>query len=105
MSSQEHLDINLSSTFVEVGVSMLNLWSKQGEIVLQKARGSFAPYRIRNRTGSPILIWSDIDGAANAADSAPIKIENEQMIDWRFDDWKTMREVSQTTTVAILLTI
>jgi len=60
---------------------------------VDKARGTYAPYRIRNETGSDILVWSETDGTANSRDVDPTKIVNEQLIDWRFDDWKTMREV------------
>ena len=70
------------------------MWGKEGERVLQKARGSCAPYRIRNRTGSPIFIWSDTDGSSLVKDQAQmVQIANEETLDWRFDDWKTMREV------------
>ncbi len=60
---------------------------------VHKARGTYAPYRIRNETGSSILVWSETDGTANSRDIDSTKIVNEQVIDWRFDDWKTMREV------------
>jgi vacuolar protein sorting-associated protein 13A/C len=68
------------------------MWGKEGERVLQKARGSYAPYQVRNRTGSPIFIWSDVDGSS-ARDVVGVNISPDQTIDWRFDDWKTMREV------------
>lgn len=70
------------------------MWGKEGEQVLLKARGTYAPYRIRNRTGAPIFIWSDLDGSLNTSDVSAVKITNDETVDWRFDDWKTMREVS-----------
>lgn len=76
---------------MELVTTTLRTWGKG---VLQKARGSYAPYRIRNRTGSPIFVWSDIDGSSNAKDVTAVKIPNDQIVDWRFDDWKTMREVT-----------
>jgi vacuolar protein sorting-associated protein 13A/C len=93
LSSQERLDLNVSTTFAELVITTANMWGREGERVLQKARGTYAPYQIRNRTGSPIFIWSDLDGSNNAKDGATVKIANNQTIDWRFDDWKTMREV------------
>ena len=66
----------------------------KGEQVLQKARGTYAPYRIRNQTGAPIFVWSDTDSSANTKDIEAVKVLHDQIIDWRFDDWKTMREVS-----------
>jgi vacuolar protein sorting-associated protein 13A/C len=93
LSSQERLDLNISTTFAELVITTVNMWGREGERVLQKARGTYAPYQIRNRTGSPIFVWSDLDGSNSARDGAAVKIANNQTIDWRFDDWKTMREV------------
>lgn len=92
VSAQERLDLNVSTTFVELAVTSANMWGKDGQVVLQKARGSFAPYRIRNRTGSPLFVWSDDDASRSSKDASTVKIANDQTIDWRFDDWKTMRE-------------
>lgn len=92
MSSQERLDLNVSTTFVELAVTSANMWGKEGQVLLQKARGSFAPYRIKNRTGSPLFVWSDDDASRDSKDAGAVKIANDQTVDWRFDDWKTMRE-------------
>jgi vacuolar protein sorting-associated protein 13A/C len=91
LSARERLDLNLSTTFVELAITTLNTWSK-GEHILQKPRGIYAPYRIRNQTGAPVFVWSDTDSSANTKDIDSVKILHDQMIDWRFDDWKTMRE-------------
>ncbi|KAF9015159.1 vacuolar protein sorting-associated protein 13 [Cyathus striatus] len=92
MTARERLDLNISSAFMELGANVFRTWSKEGKHVLQKARGTYAPYRIRNRTGSPIFVWSDTDNAINAKDAEAVKFVNNQIIDWRFDDWKTTRE-------------
>ncbi|KAG1749982.1 vacuolar protein sorting-associated protein 13 [Suillus paluster] len=92
VSAQERLDLNVSTTFAALAVSSANMLGKEGQVVLQKARGSFAPYRIRNRTGSPLFVWSDDDASRGSKDSGAVKIANDQTVDWRFDDWKTMRE-------------
>ncbi|KAJ7254114.1 hypothetical protein B0H12DRAFT_1202424 [Mycena haematopus] len=92
LSSRERLDLNITTTFVELATTTLNTWAKQGAYVLQKARGSYAPYRISNRTGSPVFLWPDLDGSTSAKDVAAVKIPNDETVDWRFDDWKTMRE-------------
>ncbi|THV04954.1 vacuolar protein sorting-associated protein 13 [Dendrothele bispora CBS 962.96] len=89
LSARERLDLNLSTTFAELAITTANMWTKEGEDILQKARGSYAPYQIRNRTGSPIFVWSVED---NASESTGTQVLNDQTIDWRFDDWKTMRE-------------
>ncbi|CAK5280530.1 unnamed protein product [Mycena citricolor] len=92
LSSRERLDLNLTATFAELAITTANAWTQQGEFVLKKERGSYAPYRINNRTGSSIFIWPDVDGSTSAKDVAAVKIPNDETVDWRFDDWKTMRE-------------
>lgn len=93
LSSRERLDLNVSTTFTELAITTMNMLGKEGEHSLSKARGSYAPYRIQNRTGSQIFIWSDTDGSGSANDPTAVEVANDQTIDWRFDDWKTMREV------------
>ena len=93
LSAQERLDINLTSSFAEVSTTTLNIWNKEGKNVLQKARGTYAPYRISNRTGASILVWSEADSGAHGTEVETIPVHNSQTIDWRFDDWRTTREV------------
>jgi vacuolar protein sorting-associated protein 13A/C len=93
LKATEKLDLNVSTTFVELALTTLDTWSKEGVNVLQKSRGGFAPYRIKNWTGTPILMWSDTENS-NQSNEEMVKITNGQTVDWRFGDWKTMREVS-----------
>jgi vacuolar protein sorting-associated protein 13A/C len=93
LSARERLNLNISTTSVELALTMLNMWTQERDRVLKQARGSYAPYRIRNRTGSPLHVWSDVDGGERK-DVSPTKIMNDETVDWRFDDWKTMREVT-----------
>ncbi|EKM61051.1 uncharacterized protein PHACADRAFT_156217 [Phanerochaete carnosa HHB-10118-sp] len=96
--AKERLDLNLSMTFVELALATAKMFGQEGERVLRKARGSYAPYKIRNRTGCSISVWADADGSTTAQASAMTEIPHDKTIDWRFDDWKTMREhVSSTT--------
>ncbi|KAF5355629.1 hypothetical protein D9756_003767 [Leucocoprinus leucothites] len=92
LSARERLDINFTSSFAEVATTTLNMWNKEGANVLQKARGTFAPYRIHNRTGASILVWSEADSTVHGAEAETTSIHNDQTIDWRFDDWKATRE-------------
>lgn len=94
LSARERLDLNLSTTFAELAMTTMNVWSQEGEQILRKARGSYAPYRICNRTGYPVFIWTDDDGSSSSKDATGVQLSHDQTIDWRFDDWKTMREVS-----------
>lgn len=99
LSSRERLDLNISTTFTELAITTMKMLGKEGVHVLSKARGSYAPYRIQNCTGSPLSIWSDTDSSSNAKDRVALPIANGQIVDWRFDDWKTMREVLKKTLV------
>ncbi|KAI0361599.1 vacuolar protein sorting-associated protein 13 [Trametes cingulata] len=92
VNANQRLDVNLTMTFVELALATSKMLGTEGERVLQKARGSYAPYRIWNRTGYPLFIWSDTDGSQNVRETTAKQIANGKTIDWRFDDWKTMRE-------------
>ncbi|PPQ64275.1 hypothetical protein CVT24_008413 [Panaeolus cyanescens] len=92
LRARERLDINFSTTFIEAALTTVNAWNTNGIRVLQTARGSYAPYRIINKTGSSIFVWTDVDTSSNSRDIEAVKIIHDQSIDWRFDDWKTMRE-------------
>lgn len=94
VNSNQRLDLNVTMTFVELALSTMSMLGTEGERMLQKARGSYAPYRIWNRTGYPLFVWSDTEGSGNTKDTNARQIANGKTVDWRFDDWKTMREVS-----------
>ncbi|RDX55846.1 vacuolar protein sorting-associated protein 13 [Lentinus brumalis] len=92
INSNQRLDVNVTMTFVELALATMSMLGTEGERVLEKARGSYAPYRIWNRTGYPLFIWSDTEGSGNTKETNSKQIANGKTIDWRFDDWKTMRE-------------
>ncbi|KAG8694260.1 hypothetical protein FRC09_009967, partial [Ceratobasidium sp. 395] len=93
LASKERLDLNVTSAFVELAINTMMVWQQKGDQVLQRARGGDAPYRIRNRTGDVIHVWSDQDGSTKSGKTPQsIKIGNDESVEWRFDDWKTMRE-------------
>ncbi|KAI0073133.1 vacuolar protein sorting-associated protein 13 [Panus rudis PR-1116 ss-1] len=91
LTSRDRLNANLSTTFVEQALATIKLIQQEGEHVLKASRGSNAPYRIRNRTGYPVYVWSDLEGHTNL-DGSGVQVPHGRTIDWRFDDWKTMRE-------------
>lgn len=94
LSAQERLDLNVTTVFVELALATARMFGKEGDHVLRKARGSYAPYRIRNRTGSSVYVWSDVEGTNHTTDATAVQVAHNKTIDWRFDDWKTTREVS-----------
>lgn len=105
LTARERLDLNLSTTFAELAITTLNTWSKEGAAMLEKPRGAFAPYRIRNRTGTPILVCSDLDtgSGGTAGEGEATRVLNNQGVDWRFDDWRTMREASHLVSAKVSL--
>lgn len=90
LSAQERLDVNLSTTFIELVLAMMKAWGQVSVQSLEASRGSYAPYRIKNLTGTAIHIWADSDSAAG--ENSAVRISDGQTVDWRFEDWKTMRE-------------
>jgi vacuolar protein sorting-associated protein 13A/C len=94
VSSRERLDLNLSVAFAEFVLTTSRIWNSEGQRILMTARGSYAPYRIKNRTGSTLSVWTDNTDRGDGAESAQIILHN-QSVDWRFDDWRSMREVTQ----------
>lgn len=72
---------------------MAKIWNKEGDRVLQTARGAYAPYRICNRTGGTLYIWTDTSASMNANSFQQTKLSSGTSVDWRFEDWKKMREV------------
>ncbi|KAI6047634.1 vacuolar protein sorting-associated protein 13 [Pisolithus marmoratus] len=92
LTARDRLDLNITTAFVELGLAATKMLGKEGEGVLQRARGSYAPYRIRNRTGFPLFVWSDKEANASLTEASAVKVSHNQSVDWRFGDWKTMRE-------------
>lgn len=91
-ASHELLDINISTNFIEQLLMAASQWSKEKESVLGKARGSYAPYLVQNRTGKSIMLWSGNSTIFNTEDQA-LRVANGKTADWRFDDWQTTRQV------------
>ena len=78
---------------MELAISLSETWSNESSQILRTARGGDAPYRIRNLTGIPLNIWSDSDGQSHLNSSTVVKLLENEITDWRFEDWRTMREV------------
>ncbi|KAI6162193.1 vacuolar protein sorting-associated protein 13 [Pisolithus thermaeus] len=92
LTARDRLDLNISTAFVELALASMKMLGNEGEGVLQRARGSYAPYRIRNRTGFPLFVWPDEGASASLTEASAVKVSHNQSVDWRFDDWRTMRE-------------
>lgn len=90
--SQKRLELNITSTFIELALTTAALLGREGDKVFTRARGANAPFLIRNRTGYPLSLWSEAAGKGN--DVATERLDDGADVPWRFDDWRTMREVS-----------
>ncbi|KAI6133067.1 vacuolar protein sorting-associated protein 13 [Pisolithus croceorrhizus] len=92
LTARDRLDLNISTALVELALASMKMLGNEGEGVLQRARGSYAPYRIRNRTGFPLFVWPDEGAGVSLTEASAVKVSHNQSVDWRFDDWRTMRE-------------
>lgn len=90
-SSKERLELNVTSSFIELAITSYTQWTKESDRILKNVRGGDAPYLVRNRTGYPIEIWADGGKTARARS----RIEDGAEMRWRFEDYKTLREVSR----------
>lgn len=89
-TSKERLELNVTAAFIELAITSYTQWTSESDRILNNARGGDAPYSVRNRTGYPIEIWPD-----GRASKTKTKIEDGADVAWRFEDYKTLREVSQ----------
>ncbi|GAA6006460.1 hypothetical protein JCM10207_004941 [Rhodosporidiobolus poonsookiae] len=88
VSSKKRLELNITSSFIELAMTTSMLLNREGDSVFKKPRGSNAPFLLRNRTGYPVSLWSEnADAAAQGH-----RLADGQDIPWRFDDWRAARE-------------
>ena len=89
ITSHERLEVDISTTFVETALAAVATWNQQNLRPTKLTRGGVAPYRIRNQTGVDLELWSSHNGKQVDVTA----LNNNQETDWRFDDWKSLREV------------
>jgi len=90
-SPQKRLEVNITHIFVETALAFMAVFDKP-EDLLSRARGSVAPYLLRNRTGYPMHIWSAADDSRNTILK---ELGNDKETPWQFDDWRSRREAIQ----------
>lgn len=90
VSSPHILSMNITTTFVELAIAATAGWAPEASRSLSRSRGGTPPYRINNQTGSPLQIWSNTEGGPGT----PTVLQHDQATDWRFDDWRSLREVN-----------
>ncbi|GAA6061937.1 hypothetical protein JCM10212_001505 [Sporobolomyces blumeae] len=90
VSSKKRLELNLTSSFIDIALTTSTLLDRAGDQIFRKPRGSNAPFLIKNRTGYPLSLKNEHDKGRDK-DSA-VQLADGKDIPWRFDDWRTMRE-------------
>ncbi|RUS21382.1 hypothetical protein BC937DRAFT_92871, partial [Endogone sp. FLAS-F59071] len=89
LSSRTRLEINITHSFIETALSILDTFDRQKNVVLHSARGSVSPYTVRNRTGYNIHVWNV---AEDSTDTVIQNMSDGADLPWWFDDWRSRRE-------------
>ncbi|UZJ53507.1 hypothetical protein CBS101457_002827 [Exobasidium rhododendri] len=93
ISSKKRLELNITTTLIETALTsaaMIEKETKSG-VINDIQRGHQAPFKIRNRTGYRISLWSQQEDGKVARHGAQ-HLDDGQDMPWRFGDWKLMRE-------------
>ena len=91
LSAAERLELNLTSAFIELGITSLTVWNKEADRV-KEGRGTDAPFRVRNRTGLTILLWPE-QTDLNKPVTGVKRLDDGADVPWRFEDRKSTRDV------------
>jgi vacuolar protein sorting-associated protein 13A/C len=92
----------LTASFIEIALTTSTLLDRDGGQLFRKPRGSNAPFLLKNRTGyalgftkTPPKSQQYKENTANGEEdgSRMVVVADGKDIPWRFDDWRTMREV------------
>ncbi|CAG8536787.1 2817_t:CDS:10, partial [Racocetra persica] len=90
ITSLKRLEVNITHIFLETMLTTLSIINQVSEHLSTTARGSRAPYILRNKTGYNMNVWAI---SSDDAKDTELKVMNDgQELDWRFDDWRKMRE-------------
>ncbi|KWU46731.1 hypothetical protein RHOSPDRAFT_14825 [Rhodotorula sp. JG-1b] len=88
ISSKKRLELNIASSFIELAMTTMSILDREGDKVFKTARGSNAPFVLRNRTGYALSLWSE----STDAGSQGHRLDDGSEMPWRFDDWRRARE-------------
>lgn len=91
ISSNQRLELNISTTFIDTIAFAVGVMSDENQRI--EASRNAAPFKIVNRTGYRISVWAEHHG--QRVKPQPAHLADGAFIPWTFDDWKTMREVSE----------
>lgn len=92
LSAAERLELNLTSTFIELAITTATVWSKEADRI-KEGRGNDAPFKIRNRTGLSMMIWPEPhDLSKEIKKNAAKTLDDGADVPWRFEDRKATRD-------------
>lgn len=104
VASKKTFDITVTSSSIALASKSAAFLMQTPQDVLGKARGTEAPYRIRNYTGFGIVVTSR---STLANEEITVRLEDGDEAPWSFEQWEKMREnliaESQSQNVQVLL--
>ena len=99
ISSGKRLEVNIAAQLIDTTTNMF-MYLDQDNRLKEEAR-HMAPFRIRNRTGYRLTIWSETpygsttssaSSSSGTARNAPHHLDDGHDMPWTFSDWRTIRE-------------
>ncbi|CAK7230320.1 Vacuolar protein sorting-associated protein 13 [Sporothrix eucalyptigena] len=104
VASKKTFDITVTSSSIALASKSAAFLMQTPQDVLGKARGTEAPYRIRNYTGFGIVVSSR---STLTNEEITVRLEDGDEAPWSFEQWEKMREnlivESQSQNVQVLL--
>ncbi|ERT03326.1 hypothetical protein HMPREF1624_01637 [Sporothrix schenckii ATCC 58251] len=104
VASQKTFDITITSSSIALASKSAAFLMQTPQDVLGKARGTEAPYRIRNYTGFGIVVSSR---STLSNEDITVRLDDGDEAPWSFEQWEKMREnlivESQSQNVQVLL--
>ncbi|CCJ30884.1 unnamed protein product [Pneumocystis jirovecii] len=86
----EKLEIIITPNIITTIMEMLQFINQTQENILSKYQTFEAPYRIQNKTGYSINLWSNSSKDLNSRKKT-YNLKDGDTIPWKFEDWRQMR--------------
>ncbi|OLL22292.1 Vacuolar protein sorting-associated protein 13 [Neolecta irregularis DAH-3] len=91
VSSPKRLELTVTSKTIATAMTVMNYISQKPDDVLSKTRETDAPYKIRNRTGYPMQVWTSVSKHDDIPKHVKHLADGED-VPWQFEDWWKLRE-------------